>query len=47
MNLRFENDVKTYGTETSVSSLRGTLPFENDVKTYGTETISNLILIFV
>ena len=34
----FENDVKTYGTETAgVPEEKGRL-FENDVKTYGTET---------
>ena len=34
----FENDVKTYGTETEgiFSTLKEL--FENDVKTYGTET---------
>ena len=38
LNLRFENDVKTYGTETiSLKQLKCVL-FENDVKTYGTET---------
>ena len=38
LNLRFENDVKTYGTETFSSSGCPSLSFENDVKTYGTET---------
>ena len=38
MNLRFENDVKTYGTETEFEKSVARLPFENDVKTYGTET---------
>ncbi len=38
MNLRFENDVKTYGTETIVGLLTSRIGFENDVKTYGTET---------
>ena len=38
LNLRFENDVKTYGTETLRSHPSKALPFENDVKTYGTET---------
>ena len=36
----FENDVKTYGTETSYVFGCGTCEFENDVKTYGTETCS-------
>ena len=35
----FENDVKTYGTETSTTKFRVDISFENDVKTYGTETI--------
>ena len=38
MNLRFENDVKTYGTETEHFYFPRCNPFENDVKTYGTET---------
>ena len=38
LNLRFENDVKTYGTETeSLQDIEKAM-FENDVKTYGTET---------
>ena len=39
MNLRFENDVKTYGTETRVKPSVQLTSFENDVKTYGTETV--------
>ena len=39
LNLRFENDVKTYGTETIYEERRVEVKFENDVKTYGTETI--------
>ena len=39
LNLRFENDVKTYGTETKQIVIRVSEEFENDVKTYGTETI--------
>ena len=38
MNLRFENDVKMYGTETCCKSLTSIDLFENDVKMYGTET---------
>ena len=38
MNLRFENDVKMYGTETVIGLLVVTIMFENDVKMYGTET---------
>ena len=37
--MRFENDVKMYGTQTLQSPpTRGTA-FENDVKMYGTQTI--------
>ena len=38
ISMEFENDVKTYGTETSYVFGCGTCEFENDVKTYGTET---------
>ena len=38
---KFENDVKTYGTETMLMLSCSTLLFENDVKTYGTETEDN------
>ena len=38
LNLRFENDVKTYGTETWDVDVIQIVKFENDVKTYGTET---------
>ena len=34
----FENDVKTYGTETACGVQMSGHWFENDVKTYGTET---------
>ena len=37
LNLRFENDVKTYGTQAKDLSTRQELRFENDVKTYGTQ----------
>ena len=36
--LRFENDVKTYGTQTVTVVREFTPLFENDVKTYGTQT---------
>ena len=39
LQAQFENDVKTYGTETSTTKFRVDISFENDVKTYGTETI--------
>ena len=38
LNLRFENDVKMYGTQTGTSRNSPTGPFENDVKMYGTQT---------
>ena len=38
LNLRFENDVKMYGTQTMNSVSSVTLAFENDVKMYGTQT---------
>ena len=39
LNLRFENDVKMYGTQTVVSCCSPAIQFENDVKMYGTQTI--------
>ena len=36
--LEFENDVKKYGTQTSVVIAKPLLLFENDVKKYGTQT---------
>ena len=38
LNLRFENDVKMYGTQTSDLEDRCNVLFENDVKMYGTQT---------
>ncbi len=38
LNLRFENDVKMYGTQTAVKRGWITDEFENDVKMYGTQT---------
>ena len=38
LNLRFENDVKMYGTQTSKFGLMYFDLFENDVKMYGTQT---------
>ena len=37
MNLRFENDVKTYGTQAAAGVVVTSGEFENDVKTYGTQ----------
>ena len=39
LNLRFENDVKMYGTQTGRLAFGGEYLFENDVKMYGTQTI--------
>ena len=39
LNLRFENDVKMYGTQTDFTTSAGRSRFENDVKMYGTQTI--------
>ena len=38
LNLRFENDVKMYGTQTSQRLREAIDMFENDVKMYGTQT---------
>ena len=38
LNLRFENDVKMYGTQTHARRRDVPLAFENDVKMYGTQT---------
>ena len=38
MNLRFENDVKTYSIQTILISKYGQDKFENDVKTYSIQT---------
>ena len=38
LNLRFENDVKMYGTQTKKWNMRFLCSFENDVKMYGTQT---------
>ena len=40
LNLRFENDVKMYGTQTDQPGARSKEGFENDVKMYGTQTLS-------
>ena len=39
LNLRFENDVKMYGTQTIKNGGYATDVFENDVKMYGTQTL--------
>ena len=38
LNLRFENDVKMYGTQTIMVDATRVRRFENDVKMYGTQT---------
>ena len=38
LNLRFENDVKMYGTQTDINRKIEPNMFENDVKMYGTQT---------
>ena len=38
LNLRFENDVKMYGTQTNIPAEAVGGRFENDVKMYGTQT---------
>ena len=39
LNLRFENDVELYGTQTMMAVIAAATPFENDVELYGTQTI--------
>ena len=39
LNLRFENDVKMYGTQTKYIKYGLYNWFENDVKMYGTQTV--------
>ena len=46
LNLRFENDVKMYGTQTRSYPAESMLMFENDVKMYGTQTLSRLLRVF-
>ena len=41
LNLRFENDVKMYGTQTAATREASQIAFENDVKMYGTQTRNN------
>ena len=42
LNLRFENDVKMYGTQTPVFTVASKTEFENDVKMYGTQTATQV-----
>ena len=41
LNLRFENDVKMYGTQTTGEIRCNSIQFENDVKMYGTQTMAD------
>ena len=38
LNLRFENDVNMYGTQTWIWNINYLDEFENDVNMYGTQT---------
>ena len=42
LNLRFENDVKMYGTQAKGLTKSTKWLFENDVKMYGTQAMSEL-----
>ena len=39
LDLRFENDVKMYGTQAERAIVFGEQTFENDVKMYGTQAL--------
>ena len=39
LDLRFENDVKMYGTQAETSNASPVVLFENDVKMYGTQAV--------
>ena len=41
LNLRFENDVEMYGTQTTLQMENEHFMFENDVEMYGTQTTGN------
>ena len=43
LNLRFENDVKMYGTQALISKKCCSFWFENDVKMYGTQAYTAAI----
>ena len=45
LNLRFENDVKMYGTQTRVLKELLRNSFENDVKMYGTQTSKTVLAV--
>ena len=39
LDLRFENDVKQYGTQATKEEVKSKERFENDVKQYGTQAL--------
>ena len=43
LNLRFENDVELYGTQTSILAVYSCSLFENDVELYGTQTFRDFM----
>ena len=43
MDLRFENDVKQYGTQACESQKKEVHEFENDVKQYGTQAVYTIL----
>ena len=47
LNLRFENDVKMYGTQTPNTRYLAWIWFENDVKMYGTQTQMFQVLLYL
>ena len=47
LNLRFENDVEMYGTQTSAHMGAECIKFENDVEMYGTQTTRGMISLLV
>ena len=44
LNLRFENDVKTYSIQTQLLDYIRVSLFENDVKTYSIQTVTTSVL---
>ncbi len=46
LNLRFENDVEMYGTQTQTNIPRKCIMFENDVEMYGTQTVPECSVCF-
>ncbi len=44
LNLRFENDVKMYGTQAASPGITIAEMFENDVKMYGTQAHVSIII---